>query len=634
MTTESDLPLRQEGTPSGAFSAPSQRVRSRDLETAHLESVADVDPAEIALEMSRHPAGGSSVDDPQLQQSQQPQQPQQRRTDMEHVGAGPDDTVMIDLTDERRTLVSISRHSLDNAAPASTNTAPAITSHTLTALTVTAPTSTAPTSTAPTITAPTITAPTITAPTITAPTITAPTITAPANVTQTSDTSRAVFDLDAVDPAPTRTRRIRGYERTRGERTAEAPQRSAPTFPTAKRPGQIGAVTTSSHGAIGELLSAEQVAIGNPAVLRAAHQQVGPSGSSARRQILRTSPRTERLGSRGIEAESKTSESKTSKSNRRSLIDLVGLAPVGTTNPSSSPMPTYESSNHGRSEVRIASDERLFERFINPRVAQRRASVARQSVRDGRRPYVLAGSLVILAALGVGIAFSPILSVRRVSISGAGARREALAKIANVQTGTPMLRIDVSQIQKRLASIAEVEAVKVERDWPRSVEIRVVVRQPIVAMRSGEVVALVAKDGTVLREMSAKQNLAGSPTLWNDAEGVSVPLLIASPGANVGEKATSAAGQMVTVLGNLDPLLRPRVQYVERIDNDLVLTISRNPSKGSSKPSGVRVNLGDEAELELKAQALKAVIASEAFADATAVDLSVPDVPVIRSSPS
>ncbi len=347
---------------------------------------------------------------------------------------------------------------------------------------------------------------------------------------------------------------------------------------------------------------------------RSTHRTNGPSGSSTGRNVVRAT------------------RIKRPFTTRTSILAAAGFGNVDQRQSSANPVSQYEAARADRNELHLEADERVFERFIDPRFAKRRASVARQRTRRRVRPIAFVGLLVGVLLVTVAVLLSPLVSVDRVIVRGSGSHQLRLRSVAGIEPGTPMIRADVSAAKRRLASLPEVNEVTVHRDWPSEIVIDAVMREPIVAMRSGDVVMLVATDGTVLRKAVSGENLATRSTEWSDADGTRVPLLIASPGVGIGQKSTNGAAEMVTVLAALTPSLRSRVQYVERVNNDVVLTLNRANPLTDRATSTIRVVLGSTEELPLKVRAITALMASAAVNRSASIDVSVPDVPVLKTA--
>lgn len=94
----------------------------------------------------------------------------------------------------------------------------------------------------------------------------------------------------------------------------------------------------------------------------------------------------------------------------------------------------------------------------------------------GRWLAVLSG-LLVLALLGWLVAFSSVLGVRSVTVTGT--RQLTAGQIeaaAGIRPGTPLIRLDTAAIRDRVAAIAGVRTVRISTSYPSSVLIRVTER--------------------------------------------------------------------------------------------------------------------------------------------------------------
>ena len=72
-------------------------------------------------------------------------------------------------------------------------------------------------------------------------------------------------------------------------------------------------------------------------------------------------------------------------------------------------------------------------------------------------------------------------------------------EVAGVDTGTPMVTVDLGSLAARVRGLAYAAEVVAERDWPSTVRVWVAVRLPVVsAVEPGGRVALLDAGGTVL----------------------------------------------------------------------------------------------------------------------------------------
>src|SRR5262249_26720869 len=119
--------------------------------------------------------------------------------------------------------------------------------------------------------------------------------------------------------------------------------------------------------------------------------------------------------------------------------------------------------------------------------------------------FALAG-LGLIAALAWVLFGSRLLVVRSVAVTGAhrGPAAEVLAA-ADVQAGTPLIRVNTGQIARRVEAIRQVASAIVARDWPDHLVITVRERVPVVAVRmAGGGYDLVDPDGVIVRWSQAR----------------------------------------------------------------------------------------------------------------------------------
>lgn len=140
-----------------------------------------------------------------------------------------------------------------------------------------------------------------------------------------------------------------------------------------------------------------------------------------------------------------------------------------------------------------------------------RDATARIEVRlrgDRRRRWLrwLAVVLLLAAVVGAGwlVAFSPVLSAKAVTVSGAHllTKDEVLAAAA-VPVGTPMVRIDTSAVADRVAGLPPVAEVNVTRSWPGTIRIVVAERKARLAIPAGGGYLLADATGVVFQAVKS-----------------------------------------------------------------------------------------------------------------------------------
>ena len=237
----------------------------------------------------------------------------------------------------------------------------------------------------------------------------------------------------------------------------------------------------------------------------------------------------------------------------------------------------------------------------------RRRRPARSASRRGRTLRLGAGLLLLVGALWFLWA-GPLLAVATVQIDGAGSlAADEVRQAAGIEVGTPLLRVDVEDVEARVARLPHISAVEVTRGWPRSVVITVVERVPVAVVGEAGRRSLVDRDGVLF------DTVTGAPP-----PGV-VPLDVADPGP--GDAATLAALEALVALpGEVrDGIDGAAVAGPE----DITLTLT----------GGTLVRWGGPAESATKATVLTALLDRMADGDlepAGTIDLSTPDAVVLR----
>lgn len=209
--------------------------------------------------------------------------------------------------------------------------------------------------------------------------------------------------------------------------------------------------------------------------------------------------------------------------------------------------------------------------------------------------------LVVLSVLAVAylVMFTSVLGVRSVEVVGVKEiPKEAVIKAADIEEGTPMVRLDAAEAAARVARLPRVFEVRVERSWPSTVEIIITERAPVAVLRAGAQTHLI--DGTGLDYATVAAPPAGLPTLAMSNVGPDDP-------------ATKAA---VTVLGAIPHQLKTQVTTVT-----------------ADTPGDVRLTLGDGRVVKwgnAEDNARKAaVLAALLTRPGTTYDVATPDFPTV-----
>ena len=112
----------------------------------------------------------------------------------------------------------------------------------------------------------------------------------------------------------------------------------------------------------------------------------------------------------------------------------------------------------------------------------------------------------IVAAVAWALLGDRLLVVRVVTVSGTHLVTPAqVITAADVPAGTPLIRVDTTQVAARVEAITQVASARVSKEWPDGLSITVTERVPVVAVReTGGGYYLVDHDGVIVRSASAK----------------------------------------------------------------------------------------------------------------------------------
>lgn len=230
----------------------------------------------------------------------------------------------------------------------------------------------------------------------------------------------------------------------------------------------------------------------------------------------------------------------------------------------------------------------------------------RREVRSRRWRGQLLAFLLVLALTGAAwvLLFSPLFSVRDVSVTGAGQSSVARLSVdkvramVDVPADTPLARVDVDEIAAAVEELPAVESATVGRDWPRSLSVVVVERRPVAATQQRGVWRALDADGVVFGiypELPARL-----PT-------------VSAKAADATER-DAALAEATAVLTALEPGIAARLDTVEVSSrDDVVLTLT----------SGEQVRWGSAEESARKVQVLTVLLR----VPAAVYDVSVPELP-------
>lgn len=232
--------------------------------------------------------------------------------------------------------------------------------------------------------------------------------------------------------------------------------------------------------------------------------------------------------------------------------------------------------------------------------ATTRLAVRRRTQRRRRwlRWLALAVVVAVLAGVVYLVAFSPVLAVAKVEISGTDVvSKKEVSQAAAVQLGTPLVRLDVDGIAERVAGLPPVAQVKVTREWPDRLSISIVERQPSLAIPSGTGYLIADASGVVF-------DTAGS-----------APKGLARVEANPRDQRTVADAGVV--FSSLSEKTAAKVSVIQAPSRDSIALRLEN---------GARVFWGSAEQSDLKAEVVDVLLEQ----GGTYFDVSAPGYPTRR----
>lgn len=130
----------------------------------------------------------------------------------------------------------------------------------------------------------------------------------------------------------------------------------------------------------------------------------------------------------------------------------------------------------------------------------------RWAFRPARWGYAVA-VLLVLALVAWLVGFSSVLGVRTVDVAGEHSlTADQVRAAAGIRPGTPLSRLDLAAVSRRLHAVAPIRTVSVSRSYPATVTIRITERvavgyRPVDPAGSGGPVLLVDRDDVAFRTL-------------------------------------------------------------------------------------------------------------------------------------
>lgn len=249
---------------------------------------------------------------------------------------------------------------------------------------------------------------------------------------------------------------------------------------------------------------------------------------------------------------------------------------------------------------------------MDPRLRARRVEVRRSEGRRRLRVVLAAAAVLAVLLVLMGLAFSPLFDVDRVTVAGQyRTDAEDVVAAAGIERGDPLLTADLGAAERRIEELPWVDEARAERSWPGTLRYRVVERIPAAAAQGADGAWVVLDgDGRVLVALDA------APTDLPVVEGVTVD-------PQVGASAPAEAAGALALAAAIPASARPAIDAL-LVDADGAVTVRLD--------SGAVATIGPLEDLEDKGVALASVIAEVDPCIAT-LDLTAPGAPLLTRVP-
>ncbi|PYY50745.1 FtsQ-type POTRA domain-containing protein [Curtobacterium sp. MCBD17_023] len=179
--------------------------------------------------------------------------------------------------------------------------------------------------------------------------------------------------------------------------------------------------------------------------------------------------------------------------------DGPGAPDVAPHVPSTTPIGARVRAAETAREARVARKRRrLLERAEVRRFTRRS--------RHRRAAWLAAGGVVVVLVASVLVAvYSPLMALRTIEVKGTDRVDAAEVRAAlSGQIGTPLARIDLDEVQERIAGFPLIERYVTEEEPPHTLVVTVTERTPVVAVQSGKGFDLVDPAGIVVQSSTKR----------------------------------------------------------------------------------------------------------------------------------
>ena len=245
---------------------------------------------------------------------------------------------------------------------------------------------------------------------------------------------------------------------------------------------------------------------------------------------------------------------------------------------------------------------------VDPRIRQRRVTVARDAGRRRLRRLVIAAAVLVVGLVVLGLTWTPALDIEQVEVRGADRTApEAVIGAAAVAPGDPLAWFDTGAAEAAVARLPWVDEATVARDWSGAVTVEITERVPVAALATVDGAwALADREGRVLATVDTE------PTEVALVGGLTTS---APPGAQLDDEVLEA----LAVAAAVPPGIRPEVAAVEGTGSDVEVVLR----------SGGVILLGGVEDVEAKLASAAAVLATVTPGCVDRLDVRLPAAPAL-----
>jgi cell division protein FtsQ len=241
------------------------------------------------------------------------------------------------------------------------------------------------------------------------------------------------------------------------------------------------------------------------------------------------------------------------------------------------------------------------EQRLDPATARSRRRFARRQWRRRWLAWRYVVVLVLLLALvgtgGYAVWFSSWLDVEEVDVSGAqNVTADEVRTRAQIETGTPLARVDLCRAESRVRSLAIVKEARVTRQWPDTVLIEIVERVAIAVVEIGGRLRGMDAEGVVFRDYNRAP--PGLPRVQTDI--------------GTSAEALREAAQVISALPESLTLIVDYVQVATVDEITLFLKDGRQVVWGSAEDSETKAEVAIELLQKVDAQVYDVSVPTQA----------------------